>query len=158
MGTNVAPIIANLYLAILEKILKDKSKNDPKMIYPIFYRRYIDDGFGITKGAKSDVEYCITAFNNLVQSIKIDKFTYGPRVEYMDLIIFKGNRFYQKGHFDIKIFQQKQNLYAYIPQKSLHKMHSISNYVLNELKRYIKYKYSLLVYGGPRTVCVWNGL
>jgi len=146
MGTNVAPIIANLYLAKLEKILKDKSKNDPKMLWPIFFRRYIDDGFGITKGSKSDVEYWITAFNNLVQSIKIDKFTYGPRVEYMDLVIFKGNRFYQKGHFDIKIFQKKQNLYAYIPQKSFHKKHSISNYVLNELKRYIKYNSDKLGY------------
>ena len=120
-----------------KKNLKNLSKNDPKMIWPIFFRWYIDDGFGITKGAKSDVEYCITAFNNLVQSIKIDKFTYGPRVEYMDLVIFKGNRFYQKGHFDIKIFQKKQNLYAYIPQKSFHKKHSISNYILNELKNII---------------------
>ena len=28
MGTNVAPILANLYLAKLEKILKEKTKND----------------------------------------------------------------------------------------------------------------------------------
>ena len=146
MRTNVTPIIANLCLAKLEHFLKEKSKNDPKMIWPIFFRRYIDDGFGITKGSKCDVEYWITAFNNLVQSIKIDKFTYGPRVEYIDLVIFKGNIFYQKGHFDIKIFQKKQNLYAYIPQKSFHKKHSISNYVLNELKRYIKYNSDKLGY------------
>ena len=48
MGTNVAPILANLYLAKLEKIPKEKTKNDPKMIWPTFSRRYIDDGFGIT--------------------------------------------------------------------------------------------------------------
>ena len=46
----------------------------------------------------------------------------------MDLIIFKGNRFYQKGIFDIKILQKEQNLYADIPQKSNH-----------ELKRHVKY-------------------
>ena len=89
------------------------------MVWPIFFKRYIDDGFGITKGSKSNVEYWILEFNKLVQSIKIDKFKYGPRVEYMDLIIFKGNRFSQSGlfFFDIKIFQKPQNLYAYIPQK-----------------------------------------
>ena len=124
MGTNVAPILANLYLAKLEKILKEKSINDPKMIWPIFFKRYIDDGFGITKGSKADVEYWIQEFNNLVKSIKIDKFKYGSRVEYMDLIIFKGNRFYQKGLFDIKIFQKEQNLYAFI-QKRNHKKHTI---------------------------------
>ena len=75
----------------------------------------------ISKGSKSDVEYWILNFNLLVESIKIDKFQYGSKVEYMDLVIFKGNRFYQKGLFDIKIFQKEQNLYAYIPQKSNHK-------------------------------------
>ena len=55
MGTNVAPILANLYLAKLEKMLKEKTKNDPKMIWPTFFRRYIDDGFGITKGSKADI-------------------------------------------------------------------------------------------------------
>ena len=37
-----------------------------------------------------------------------------------------------------------QNLYAYIPQKSNHRRHTIKNYVLNELKRYIKYNYEKL--------------
>ena len=79
------------------------------------------------------------AFNSLVKSIKIDKFKYGSKVEFMDLVIFKGNRFHQKGLLDIKIFQKEQNLYAYIPQKSNHKKHTIKNYVLNKLKGYTKY-------------------
>ena len=57
MGTNVAPILTNLYLAKLEKILKEKTKNDPKMVWPILFKRFIDNGFGITKGTKGDVEY-----------------------------------------------------------------------------------------------------
>ena len=117
MGTNVAPILANLYLAKMEKILKEKTTNDPKMVWPMLFKRYIDDGFGITKGSKKDVEYWISKFNNLVKSITIDKFTYGPEVAFMDIVIYKGNRFYEKGFFDIKIFQKKQNFYAYIPQK-----------------------------------------
>ena len=34
MGTNVAPILANIYLARLEQILFEKSKNDSKLIWP----------------------------------------------------------------------------------------------------------------------------
>ena len=49
MGTNVAPILANLYLAKLEKKLKEKSINDPKMVWPILFKRFIDDGFGEQK-------------------------------------------------------------------------------------------------------------
>ena len=51
IGTNVAPTLANLYLAKLEKILKAKTKHDPKLIWPKVFKRYID-GFGITKGSK----------------------------------------------------------------------------------------------------------
>ena len=139
MGTNVAPILANLYLAKLQKILREEIKNDPKMAWPILFKRFIDDGFGITKGSKSDVEYWILNFKLLVESIKIDKFKHGSKVEYMDLVIFKGNRFHQKGLFDINIFPKEQNLYAYIPKKSNHKNHTFENLVVNELKRYAKY-------------------
>ena len=100
---------------------------------------YIDDGFGTTKGSKTNVEYWISEFNKLVESIVIAKFKYGSKVEYIDLVIYKDNRFYEKGFFDIKVYQKEQNLYAYILQKSNHRRHTIKNYVLNELKRYIKY-------------------
>ena len=64
----------------------------------------------------------------------------------MVLVIFKGNRFYQKGLFDINAFQKKQNLYTHIPQKSDHKKHRFTNYVLNELKQYNKYNSEKLDY------------
>ena len=85
--------------------------------------------FWHNKRIKKDVEYWISEFNNLVKSIKKDKFKYGPRVEYLDLIIYKDNRFHDQGFFDIKIFQKWQNLYAYILQTSNHKKHTIKNYV-----------------------------
>ena len=57
MGTKVAPILANIYLARLDKLLLEKCKTDKKLIWPILFRRFIDDGFGITKGNKLDFEY-----------------------------------------------------------------------------------------------------
>ena len=49
MGTNVAPILANLF-GKTGKFLKENTKNDPKMVWPIILKRYIGDGFGINKG------------------------------------------------------------------------------------------------------------
>ena len=46
---NIFNILANLFLAKLEKILKEKTKNDPKMVWPILFKCNIDDGFGIKK-------------------------------------------------------------------------------------------------------------
>ena len=52
MGTNLAPILANLYLAMLQNELKNKCINDKKLKWPIFFQRFIDDGFGIIKEEK----------------------------------------------------------------------------------------------------------
>jgi hypothetical protein len=138
MGTNTAPIIANLYLANLEKKLKEQTKSDFNMIWPSLWKRYIDDGFGVIKGVKKDVDYFVSKFNSMVNSIKIDKVDFGDRVEFLDLVICKGTRFCASGLFDISLFQKEVNIYAYIPLKSLHPEHTIINFILGELKRYVK--------------------
>ena len=53
MGTNVAPILANIDMARLEQILKEKCKTDPNLKLPCLFKRFID-GFGIMEGNKSD--------------------------------------------------------------------------------------------------------
>ena len=49
------------------KSVQEKTKHDPKVVWPIIFKRFIDDGFGITKGSKTDVEYWIAEFNKLVR-------------------------------------------------------------------------------------------
>ena len=39
MGTNVAPILANLYVAMLENELQAKCRNDPKLKLPVLFKR-----------------------------------------------------------------------------------------------------------------------
>ena len=87
MGTNLAPILANLYLAMLQEELKKKCVNDQKLKWPKLFLRFIDDGFGIMEGAKKDVEYWINQFNGLRKTINIDKWTFGNHVDYMDIYI-----------------------------------------------------------------------
>ena len=65
MGTNLAPILANLYLALLQNELKNKCSHDKKLKWPILFQRFIDGGFGIMHGGKKDVAYWINQFNTL---------------------------------------------------------------------------------------------
>jgi len=65
MGTNVVPILTNIYMALLENELKLKCESDPKIIWPILFKCFIDDGFGITKGVREEVIYWIEKFNEL---------------------------------------------------------------------------------------------
>ena len=69
----------------------------------IFIRRFIDDGFGITKGVRKDVIYWIQRFNELRKTVQIDKYNWGNALDYMDLFIYKSNSFYLDGKLSISI-------------------------------------------------------
>jgi hypothetical protein len=92
MGTNLAPTLANIYLAILEKEIKESNKDDPNFKWPIYFKRFIDDIFGIMDGTVEDVKYFISVFNKYVSSITVEPIKIGIAVDFMDLTIFKGNR------------------------------------------------------------------
>ena len=72
MGTNVAPILATIYLAKLERLLLEKCTTDRKLIWPILFRRFIDDGFGIYKESRTAFEYWVSEFNLLEETIMIN--------------------------------------------------------------------------------------
>ena len=94
MGTNLAPILANLYLAILREELKKKCVHDKKLKWPTLFQRFIDNGFGIMKGTNEDVKYWISQFNGSTKTIKNNNWTFGNHVEYMDICIYKGESFF----------------------------------------------------------------
>ena len=50
---NVAPILANIYMAKLENFLQKNRKT----IWPVFLKRFIDDGFGIIKANTEEFEF-----------------------------------------------------------------------------------------------------
>ena len=113
MGTNLAPILANIYMAMLEEELKTICKNK-NIKWPIMFKRFIDDGFGIIRGNKKDVRTWINEFNQLRENIFIDKWTFGNHVAYMDLYIFKGNNFFDTGILSIKVYQKTwKSLHVY---------------------------------------------
>ena len=151
MGNNLAPILANVYLAMLQEELKKKCAHDKKLKWPTLFQTFIDDGFGIMEGKKKDVKYWISQFNSLRKTITIDKWSFGNHVEFMDLYIYKGDKFYSSGILDFKNFQKDINRYMYIPYKSGHVSHTIKNYVFGEIKSYIRYNSLKLTFLKKRT-------
>ena len=79
MGTNLAPILANMYMAILEEELYIKCKNK-NIKLPEMYKRCIDDGFGVIKSNKKEVSKWVFELNNLRENIFIDKWHFGNKV------------------------------------------------------------------------------
>ena len=123
----------------------------------VFDKEYFQHFFGIIKGTNlapiwliytlltmvlelwKDVTYSIKQFNSLRKTLSIHKWSFGNHEEFMDLYIYKGDQFLSTGILDFKIFQKDINRYMYIPYKSGHVFHTINNYVLGKIKRYIRY-------------------
>ena len=57
---------------------------------------------------KMDFEYWIFEFNLLQNIITIDTSTYGDDACFMNLFIFKEQKFAKDGIFDISIFQKQK--------------------------------------------------
>ena len=94
LGTPLAPVLANLYLAILEKKLKSQISDTKSPIsWPLFFKRYIDDILIISNQSRMEIETFLSLLNNMVPSLKFKLESGGPSANFLDLKIFKGKRF-----------------------------------------------------------------
>ena len=73
---------------MLENEFNLKCKVDPKQIWPVVFKHFIDDGFGITKGVREDVIYWIQNSMNCKKNVQIDKYNWGNSLDYIDLYIY----------------------------------------------------------------------
>ena len=86
-------------MAMLENELKLKCKTDPKLIWPILFKRFVDDGFGITKGVREDVVCWIQTFNELRKTIQIDTYNWGNALDYIIFLYTRVARFIRTENF-----------------------------------------------------------
>ena len=128
MGTNVAPVIANLYLA-LKFDSKIKSLANIK-----YFRRYIDDCFILYKGdLKQFINFEFTILQKTIAPIKLTYEFNMSSINFLDLTIFKDNG---SNSFATKIYQKALNKYNYIPMFSNHPKSNIRGFIIGELNRY----------------------
>ena len=115
MGTSFAPIGANIYLALLEKDLKDLIASDPSLSWPKLYKRYIDDILKIALGSLAETLKFIELYHSLVPSIKLTSGSHGNSVHFLDPQFLKGYRFFSSHSLDLSTYEKPMKLYFYIP-------------------------------------------
>lgn len=133
MGTPAAVVFACLFLDSHETRIFEETQ-----IKRLLYKRYIDDIFAIFE-TKEAAEIFISRFSNdaRLPTIKCSNFTISNQDGvFLDLKIFKGNRFASTSIFDIKTYQKPQNKYLYLPLNSFHPKAIFPAYIVSELNRY----------------------
>ena len=111
MGTKMGPSYACLFMGHFEHLVAE-SYSGP---IPEFYRRYIDDGLGITKLSMAQLNNFFDFIQNFRPSIKFTSCISESRVEFLDIEIFLRNH-----KLSTSVFYKKTATHAYVHFSSSH--------------------------------------
>lgn len=115
MGTRLAPSFAGLVMSTLEEdFLASES------IQPLLWRRYIDDNICIWPGNKDTLLSFISRLNSTHTTLKFTFDLSFSSVSYLDLRLYKGDRFKETGILDIEPFYKPTCTYQYLHIASAH--------------------------------------
>ena len=132
MGTPVAVAYANIFLSELERSLM----NMPSTPTPLLFKRFVDDGFGVFRNAH-DANKFVSNYNALQSTINLTK-EVGDEVSFLDLVVYRGERYNKSKRLDIKLHQKQLNSYLYLPIYTFHPPHSKTSFIIGELQRYCR--------------------
>jgi hypothetical protein len=105
-----------------------------------------DDGFGAWKGSKESLMDYLQSINNIDDRFKITYEISSTSIQFMDLIISKGERFNKSNKLDVQIYQKEINKFLYIPYSSFHTKQGKESFMFSELDRYATHNSSYYNY------------
>ena len=132
MGTPCAVSYANIFLYGIEhEILREMT-----LTYS-YYKRYIDDVFSIMDSTEIATVF-IGKFNAVIDSITFEAVTIGRSgiMLDLDLQLISSTTSDSSDTITHKLFQKERNIYQYIPVQSEHSPSVLSNFVIQETRRY----------------------
>jgi hypothetical protein len=133
MGTPVAPPYANLYLAKLERNVMDACPHKP-----LYYKRFIDDGFIIWEASRDELMVFLNAWNSQHPRIKLTFEVSGFSVHYLDLVITKDMHcMSSRVPLIITTYEKPMNRYLYIPFSSAHNPSIFKGFIKSRLISFV---------------------
>ena len=133
MGTKMAPAYANLFMAELEEKLLRNHTTDP-----ILWKRYIDDILCIWPGSQQSLDHFIQYLNGAHPTIKFTCESSPHSVDFLDVTIYKGDRYRSTGTLDIKPFFKPTNKFQYLEYSSAHPRNMFRGLIKGELTRLLR--------------------
>jgi hypothetical protein len=139
MGTPAAVSLANLYMFATYDVRAQAALSSDL----ILYRRLIDDILLILRREPADLK---TRLCNINTNITVNPECDSRRAVFLDLQIYKGERFRTTGTLDLKTHHKPTSLFLYPPYRSFHPSHNKTAIVITELIRLIRNSSDLHVF------------
>ena len=116
MGTKMAPAYANLFMGKLEEHLLHLAQDHIHT-----WNRFIDDIFTIWTGTKTEFEQYLHTINNQIhQTIKFTHEISDTELTFLDITLYKGDRFLNQSILDLKTHIKATNKQLYVHTTSYH--------------------------------------
>ena len=133
MDTKMAPAYANLFMGKLKEKLNELGK--PNII---LWKRFIDDIFIIWSGSESEFTTYMTTINQIPRTIKFTYELSETELTFLDVTLYKGERFNQNHILDIQTHIKPTNKQLYVHATSYHPPTTINAISKGETNRYLR--------------------
>lgn len=145
MGNVAAPAISDIVLHEIEKLIIAQIGEKC-----LFYGRYRDDILCISTVSNKDFEEILDYANNISERIKFEG-KIDESADFLDLIIYKGERFVQSGIFDLRIKEKPFGVNSYLHYQSNHPPNVFGALVKGELIRSVRNNSSIEAHNKRKT-------
>ena len=133
MGTKMAPVYANIFMGTLESRIL--SETNPSSIH---WKRYIGDIFLVWTDTKESLEQFIKSINALHPRINFTAEFSTDEITFLDLSLYKWERFTKEGILDIRTHIKPTNTQQYVHASSAHPPGTGPGIIKGELLRYLR--------------------
>jgi hypothetical protein len=134
MGQSCAVVFANVFVYEIEIDMVNRRLREQSLLK---YGRFIDDVFALITRS-SLTQAFIDEINSLHPNMTFNCIASSSDVEFLDIVIYKGERYQREKRFDVRVHQKQINRYLYIPYTSFHTYHNKIGWIKAELIRYIR--------------------
>ena len=133
MGKKYAPSYANIFMAHFEKEAMKKC-----YLKPSTYNRFLDDIFMVWDHGRENLETFIKIMNSHHPSVKLTANIQENEIEFLDISIFKGPSFLEKGQFDTKVYFKPTDTHQLLHKSSFHPSHTFKGILKSQIIRFNK--------------------
>ncbi|XP_072020417.1 uncharacterized protein [Amphiura filiformis] len=104
----------------------------------ISFHVYMDDSLMMWSGSVEQLEIFVSKINDLHPSLKFTHVASENEIQFLDLTIYKGDRFQSSNILDIKCFTKPTETWGYLDRSSCHNPSVFKGFIKGELIRLVR--------------------
>ena len=131
MGKKFAPHYADITMAYWEAQNLPRCNNQP-----LIYLRYLDDIFIVWEHSRKAFDQFFKTLNEAHPNIKLKSNIQNKELEFLDVLVYKGQLFARNGTFDTKVYFKPTDSHALLHKHSYHPQHTFSGIIKSQLVRF----------------------